>query len=823
MTHASIPLSALHFITVLAIATATATGGEVVTLKDGIDLARYRVLVGLTATQLTEQRKLAATGDAVALDIVLFAHVHGLATKPDLVVARTWLDRAVTAGGPIGVFYHARRLAGSEIDWRHPRDSDRAISLAWRVRQRVLPTAAADPVMGFLAGMASLTLGEPQPAHRYLLGAATQGFAPAARELGKQLGQVTYGDPVKTNAVIGWLKQAADRNDPHALCELFRAYRRDRDLKAFPEARNFLMSAAKAGLAEAGTLAAIHLLDWEEQQPGWRAEGVHWLQQAAASDHREAQANLGWCLATGAYGLTQNLPVAVSWWQRAAEQQQPYAQAALGLAYRDGRGIPADPVSGQVWLQRAAESGSAEAAYEVAVALLDAAGAERDVPAGLFWLRRAASGGDDRAIDRMQRCYRDGIGTTGGLATYRGFLIQMSRNNGRSAVYRLDHLRRTGKHFPDDHAKTLADWFAASRRGDLVATVELGRARAAGVGGPPPVDQVPWKLWERAAATGNLDARYLLADGLRNGGTGRMRDAAAAMRQLEVLALAGQTEAMYDLARAYAEGVDVNQDTNRWRQWAQRLADAKDPRGLLELGASHGVDSKPGLDFHLRAAEAGNADAISKVIEHYSYLGKAGTVETERVRRGWLEQQVAVYGTSAVAGVAECWIRGCRGKDIDIKKGIDLLTEAAVVDGAAARTLANLYRYGVRGPPEASLAADPAQQARWLKTALVHNPTDAGIANDLAELLFLGRGVPRDPVAALTFSRVAANHNLAAMERMALIYEQGAGTDQDRDLAAAMRSRIALIRASRTGTRTRDTTPPPRPLRMPVGVGESDL
>jgi hypothetical protein len=52
----------------------------------------------------------------------------------------------------------------------------------------------------------------------------------------------------------------------------------------------------------------------------------------------------------GRGGLIANPREAVKWWRRAAEQGQPYAQAQLGAAYIEGKGVIRDVVEGYAWL-----------------------------------------------------------------------------------------------------------------------------------------------------------------------------------------------------------------------------------------------------------------------------------------------------------------------------------------------------------------------------------------------------------------------------------------------------------------------------------------
>jgi uncharacterized protein len=52
-------------------------------------------------------------------------------------------------------------------------------------------------------------------------------------------------------------------------------------------------------------------------------------------------------------GVTQDHYEAVKWFLRAANQGNEVAQHSLGIAYRDGRGVPQDYVLAYMWLNLA--------------------------------------------------------------------------------------------------------------------------------------------------------------------------------------------------------------------------------------------------------------------------------------------------------------------------------------------------------------------------------------------------------------------------------------------------------------------------------------
>ena len=59
--------------------------------------------------------------------------------------------------------------------------------------------------------------------------------------------------------------------------------------------------------------------------------------------------------------MPQDYVQAVSWFRKAAEQGDAYAQTNLGVMYYSGRGVPQDYVQAHMWWSLAAAKGDADA------------------------------------------------------------------------------------------------------------------------------------------------------------------------------------------------------------------------------------------------------------------------------------------------------------------------------------------------------------------------------------------------------------------------------------------------------------------------------
>jgi len=99
------------------------------------------------------------------------------------------------------------------------------------------------------------------------------------------------------------------------------------------------------------------------------------------------------------------------------DQDNPYAEHALGVMYIKGLGVPQDDVMGMRWLRLAADKGFADAQNEVGVLYQQGRGVERNLAEAVKWFRLAADkGGLPLAQINLADCYLVGLGAPQNLA-----------------------------------------------------------------------------------------------------------------------------------------------------------------------------------------------------------------------------------------------------------------------------------------------------------------------------------------------------------------------------------------------------------------------
>lgn len=149
---------------------------------------------------------------------------------------------------------------------------------------------------------------------------------------------------------------------------------------------------AIAAVALAGSAGAPAIADVKAGVDAWQAGNFagaikEWRPLADRGD-ADAQFNMGQAYKLGR-GVSQDLRVARSWYQKAADQGHDQAGANLGLIlFQSGERAAAMP-----WIRKAADSGDPRAQYVLGTALFNGDFATKDWPRAYALMTRAAAQG----------------------------------------------------------------------------------------------------------------------------------------------------------------------------------------------------------------------------------------------------------------------------------------------------------------------------------------------------------------------------------------------------------------------------------------------
>ncbi|HEY5037904.1 MAG TPA: tetratricopeptide repeat protein [bacterium] len=122
-------------------------------------------------------------------------------------------------------------------------------------------------------------------------------------------------------------------------------------------------------------------------------ESMSWFQKAADQGDPYAQYSVGRFYEKG-WGVTRNYKEALQWFLKAAAKEYKDAQFALGFFYENGWGVQKDYSEALWWFRKAANQGSAKAENNIGLFYEAGQGVPRDYSEALKWFRKAADQGN---------------------------------------------------------------------------------------------------------------------------------------------------------------------------------------------------------------------------------------------------------------------------------------------------------------------------------------------------------------------------------------------------------------------------------------------
>ena len=187
--------------------------------------------------------------------------------------------------------------------------------------------------------------------------------------------------------------------EPEAGAAAYALAQREQGLTGQPinlaQAFSHLQRAAEAGHVRAQTDLAFAYMNGQALAPQDLEKAFHWFQKAAIAGSVPAQCMLGDFHQRGMGGARQDDAEAARWYLKSAGQDDRCAarsQYALFLAYEAGRGVPRDLGTAIAWLRRAAEADNPVAQAALGRAYLRGHGVEPNAEHARRWLRLAREG-----------------------------------------------------------------------------------------------------------------------------------------------------------------------------------------------------------------------------------------------------------------------------------------------------------------------------------------------------------------------------------------------------------------------------------------------
>lgn len=190
-------------------------------------------------------------------------------------------------------------------------------------------------------------------------------------------------------------------------------------------------------------------LDFSQLQNGGKtveervAAQIDSIRYKAEHDDALFQYVYGVCYEKG-WGVDQDEKEALSWYRKAAVQENGPAYNAIGNYYRIGTVVKADPKQAFGYYQKGAQAKDAQAMLNLGNCYYYGMGVEKDVKTAVKWWKDAADAGNVYAISQMGDCYYFGIGTEKDLSKAVEYYTQAADHNIANAQFRLGILYYSG-------------------------------------------------------------------------------------------------------------------------------------------------------------------------------------------------------------------------------------------------------------------------------------------------------------------------------------------------------------------------------------------
>jgi TPR repeat protein len=289
------------------------------------------------------------------------------------------------------------------------------------------------------------------------------------------------------------------------------------------------MDAAEAGVAEAQFMVAYMNERGVAVEPDIE-NAVTWYRRAAENGFRAAIYEVG-----RLHYQKGEYDEAVEFFREAVAAGEPKAKTFLGVAYKRGHGVEADPLK------------------------------------ALELYREAADEGDIEAFRYLAECYEEGIGVKPDLSKMQRYLKRgCERGDGRACALLAERYYYGSIPCNDCERQSFRYYLESAKLGFPVALEWCGEVYAKGIGVSKDLSKA--LHWLQKAIEADMPrAKYLVAYLILTGEL-REEDRFDPYTLCREAAEAGDTEAQRLLGMMYRKGAYVSRDESKATMWMQRSA-----------------------------------------------------------------------------------------------------------------------------------------------------------------------------------------------------------------------------------------------------------
>lgn len=268
----------------------------------------------------------------------------------------------------------------------------------------------------------------------------------------------------KKQKFIAGLKIAVIILAVEAIAALFaRAYRANLARQVQLAAGAYLWEDTEAAYTLASNYARGSL--GEEQFPENPELSAYWFQWAAKHGNTAAMVDYAFWLTQEGSVFPQDIPLAIMYFEDAAQADEPAAMGALGALYLDGEHVEQDLETAFSYLTKSAEAGYSSAMVILGSMYQTGAGCEIDEKKAFACYQAASDLGDSEGMLHMAYCYADGVGVAKDDLRALSCLYEAAADDCGEAMYRLGELYQTGRYGFVDYEQA-AKWYNKAIRVD---------------------------------------------------------------------------------------------------------------------------------------------------------------------------------------------------------------------------------------------------------------------------------------------------------------------------------------------------------------------
>lgn len=206
-------------------------------------------------------------------------------------------------------------------------------------------------------------------------------------------------------------------------------------------------------------------------------ELVNYYVNTADSGDVKAQVALGQLHYYGAQGVTQNLVEAAKWFELAAAQGDPAAQADLGHMYLHGMGVDQDTEMAKALFGKAAEAGVAAARNGLGYMYLTGVGLEHNPAKAKEHFKTAAEAGNADAMFNLGLMYLDGRGVRREFSRAQHFFSRAGQRSHLQALHKMAQMHVHGVGTTRSCQKAVKLFMSVARRGPWVKELDTSYHR----------------------------------------------------------------------------------------------------------------------------------------------------------------------------------------------------------------------------------------------------------------------------------------------------------------------------------------------------------